>query len=212
MIPNAKYSAYQIVINPPLNIAEKQQITDTPFLQQNHNTIYWSRNLQQILQTAKLINNHQRHFPHIIYFSPLTLSTQILCSEEKYFFPIYFVFSPTNCEIWVFIAIFGFSIKKCIQMSTNKPSIDSVVLEMTGKILRKCRQISPFVHENYSLHGSVKDIVCYFLKDLSASECLQIHWRLCVGGFGKDVVSCSTNWEDIKNLSKHEWFKRTVLV
>ena len=47
-------------------------------------------------------------------------------------------------------------------MSTNKPSIGAVVLEMAAEILRKCHQISPFVCENYSQHGSVKDNMYYF--------------------------------------------------
>ena len=44
-----------------------------------------------------------------------------------------------------FIAIVGFSIKNCIQMSTNKSSIGAVVLEIVPRNQRKCMKFSTFV-------------------------------------------------------------------
>ena len=38
-----------------------------------------------------------------------------------------------NFKIQIFIAIFGFSMKKCIQMSTNKPSVGPVILETSHR-------------------------------------------------------------------------------
>ena len=61
------------------------------------------------------------------------------------------------CKIYISTAIFGFSLEKektnkqtnkqaNIQMSTNKPSIGSLVLEIASVILRKyCLKFSIFV-------------------------------------------------------------------
>ena len=43
-------------------------------------------------------------------------------------------------KIQIFTALFGFNVRNAFQMSTNKPSIGSVVLEIVLVSLRKCLQ------------------------------------------------------------------------
>ena len=70
--------------------------------------------------------------------NPLHVIVEWDTGQSYKFYNILTYFLFKNVKIQIFIAIFGF----CIQMSTNKPSIGSVVLEILPWILRKYSQIS----------------------------------------------------------------------
>ena len=64
-------------------------------------------------------------------------------------FPSYF---KKIYKIQIFITIFRFTIKKCIHLSTNKPSIGALVVEIAFMVWRKYFENSTFVHRICSHH------------------------------------------------------------
>ena len=79
------------------------------------------------------------------------------CNCFKYIFANFQILN-FHCHIWK-------QHEKFIQMSTNKPSIGAVVLEITPWILRKHRQIPIF------LHSSVESKKCISLRVPPCGDC-----------------------------------------
>ena len=86
---------------------------------------------------------------------------------------IKFVTFTNNYKIQFVIAIFGFSIQKYIQMSTNMPSIGAVVLETAMLVWGNEFQISTFEYNiKYYISASLlrdqeREVVDIFLRFLS---------------------------------------------
>ena len=70
-------------------------------------------------------------------FVRLTLSMQASSATDRTNFQAYF---PPKCHISIFNCYIWICNEKYIQMSTNKPSISPVVVEIAPRILRKYYQ------------------------------------------------------------------------
>ena len=108
------------------------------------------------------------------------------CNCFKYIFANFQIFN-FHCHIWK-------QHEKFIQMSTNKPSIGAVVLEITPWILRKHRQIPIF------LHSSVESKKC-ILEGATSWRSLETE----VGSTKSILMKCSAQEHETVKFKLSVW-------